>query len=165
MICGLPVPSNLQIPRVWVRSWPRALVSIRTKYRTPCVAWRAAPVIPVDAGVGGGPRTLLESMPGPLLDKNADRGNSSVGADDAVDAHVRAYTEITRRLDALVILPGGVEETQAWRLAAERNQRSTGAPGMTDDEVRDFMRRYLPTYERYLPKLQATSPVAHTLRL
>ncbi|KAK7271888.1 hypothetical protein RJT34_28143 [Clitoria ternatea] len=45
-----------------------------------------------------------------------------------------------------------------WRLQAEIAMRDAGKPGMTDDEVRDFVSRYLPAYYAYLPTLYSQGP-------
>ncbi|KAJ6932702.1 hypothetical protein NC651_008206 [Populus alba x Populus x berolinensis] len=36
--------------------------------------------------------------------------------------------------------------------------REDGNPGMTDEEVKDFVSRYLPAYKAYLPTLYAEGP-------
>uniref|UniRef100_A0A7N0UZY8 D-glycerate 3-kinase, chloroplastic n=1 Tax=Kalanchoe fedtschenkoi TaxID=63787 RepID=A0A7N0UZY8_KALFE len=45
-----------------------------------------------------------------------------------------------------------------WRLQAEIAMREAGNPGMTDEEVKDFVSRYLPAYNAYLPTLYAEGP-------
>ncbi|KAI4329289.1 hypothetical protein L6164_021572 [Bauhinia variegata] len=45
-----------------------------------------------------------------------------------------------------------------WRLQAEIAMREAGKPGMSDEEVRDFVSRYLPAYNAYLPTLYAEGP-------
>ncbi|KAL4368274.1 hypothetical protein GQ457_05G025790 [Hibiscus cannabinus] len=45
-----------------------------------------------------------------------------------------------------------------WRLQAEIAMRELGKPGMSDEEVRDFVSRYLPAYEAYLPTLYSEGP-------
>ncbi|XP_047157866.1 D-glycerate 3-kinase, chloroplastic [Vigna umbellata] len=45
-----------------------------------------------------------------------------------------------------------------WRLQAEIAMREAGNPGMTDEEVRDFVSRYLPAYYAYLPTLYSEGP-------
>lgn len=45
-----------------------------------------------------------------------------------------------------------------WRLQAEIAMREAGNPGMSDEEVRDFVSRYLPAYHAYLPTLYAEGP-------
>ncbi|CAN1175891.1 D-glycerate 3-kinase, chloroplastic [Linum perenne] len=41
---------------------------------------------------------------------------------------------------------------------AEIAMREAGKPGMTDEEVKDFVSRYLPAYKAYLPTLYAEGP-------
>lgn len=38
-----------------------------------------------------------------------------------------------------------------WRLQAEREAREAGKPTLTDDEVADFVARFIPAYVTYLP--------------
>ncbi|GAV60969.1 hypothetical protein CFOL_v3_04497, partial [Cephalotus follicularis] len=46
-----------------------------------------------------------------------------------------------------------------WRLqAAEVAMREAGNPGMSDEEVKDFVSRYLPAYKAYLPTLYSEGP-------
>lgn len=45
-----------------------------------------------------------------------------------------------------------------WRLQAEIAMREAGNPGMSDEEVRDFVSRYLPAYKAYLPTLYSEGP-------
>ena len=42
-----------------------------------------------------------------------------------------------------------------WRLQAEHSAKKAGKPGMTDDQVADFVDRYMPGYIHYLPGLYA----------
>ena len=41
----------------------------------------------------------------------------------------------------------------SWRLQAEQAMAARGKPGMTDAQVRDFVDRYMPAYQAYLPAL------------
>lgn len=45
-----------------------------------------------------------------------------------------------------------------WRLQAEVAMREDGKPGMSDEEVLDFVSRYLPAYKAYLPTLYSEGP-------
>ncbi|PON58910.1 P-loop containing nucleoside triphosphate hydrolase [Trema orientale] len=45
-----------------------------------------------------------------------------------------------------------------WRLQAEIAMRDAGKPGMSDEEVKDFVSRYLPAYNAYLPTLYSEGP-------
>lgn len=40
-----------------------------------------------------------------------------------------------------------------WRLEAEHAMAAKGKPGMTDEQLRDFVSRYMPAYRTYLPGL------------
>ncbi|KAF9616824.1 hypothetical protein IFM89_032674 [Coptis chinensis] len=46
-----------------------------------------------------------------------------------------------------------------WRLQAEIAMREEGKPGMSDEEVRDFVSRYFPAYKAYLPTLYSEGPL------
>jgi D-glycerate 3-kinase len=45
-----------------------------------------------------------------------------------------------------------------WRLQAEIAMREAGKSGMSDEEVNDFVSRYLPAYKAYLPTLYSEGP-------
>lgn len=45
-----------------------------------------------------------------------------------------------------------------WRLQAEQRMRSEGKAGMTDEQIADFVSRYIPAYTAYLPSLYAQGP-------
>ncbi|XP_039117359.1 D-glycerate 3-kinase, chloroplastic [Dioscorea cayenensis subsp. rotundata] len=45
-----------------------------------------------------------------------------------------------------------------WRLQAEIAMRKDGKPGMSNEEVLDFVSRYLPAYKAYLPTLYSEGP-------
>ncbi|KAK3259915.1 hypothetical protein CYMTET_31101 [Cymbomonas tetramitiformis] len=47
---------------------------------------------------------------------------------------------------------------QKWRLQAEVAMREKGLPCMTDEQVKDFVDRFLPAYRAYLPGLYADGP-------
>lgn len=78
------------------------------------------------------------------------------GGVDPVDAHVRAYTALTRQLDALVLLPGTVQTVE-----------EAIARGRRDGDTRrvELLARCLPAYARYLASLRCRPPVARTLVL
>ena len=40
--------------------------------------------------------------------------------------------------------------------------RAKGKTGMTDDQVADFVDRYMPAYKAYLPDLYASGPTTST---
>ena len=45
-----------------------------------------------------------------------------------------------------------------WRLQAEIAMREEGKPGMSDEQVTDFVSRYMPAYKAYLPVLYSDGP-------
>lgn len=45
----------------------------------------------------------------------------------------------------------------AWREQAEQSRRAEGS-GMSEREVTDFVSRYIPAYQAYLPALYARGP-------
>ena len=45
-----------------------------------------------------------------------------------------------------------------WRQQAEEKMRALGKPGMTDEQVADFVSRFMPAYKAYLPQLYSSGP-------
>lgn len=64
-----------------------------------------------------------------------------------------------RYIDSWIIIqvsnPGWVYK---WRQQAEYGMRLTGRPGMTDEQVKDFVSRYMSAYKAYLPGLYKSGP-------
>ncbi|CAL5439914.1 unnamed protein product [Camellia sinensis] len=50
-----------------------------------------------------------------------------------------------------------------WRLQAEVAMRAGGKPRMSDEELMDFVSRYLPAYKAYLPTLYSKGPTGADL--
>lgn len=42
-----------------------------------------------------------------------------------------------------------------WRVDAERARRAAGAPGLSDDDARDYVLRFVPAYEAWVPGMLA----------
>ena len=91
-------------------------------------------------------------------------GFRPVGAEAAARAspHLPASDEILRKYEGawdrwcdswlMIRATQGPQCVYRWRLEAERQLRaSTGGRGMTDEQVADFVDRFLPAYEAYLP--------------
>lgn len=76
-----------------------------------------------------------------------------------VNEFLRDYRGLHYLFDAWVVLkvqsPSIVYE---WRLEAERNMRKAGKPSLSDAQVQDFIDRFMPAYEFYLPTLYASGP-------
>jgi D-glycerate 3-kinase len=68
---------------------------------------------------------------------------------------------------ALLLLLLLLQWVFGWRLQAEQCMRAAGKPGMTDEQIADFVSRYMPAYKAYLPGLYAAGPTTakagHTL--
>ncbi|WIA13411.1 hypothetical protein OEZ85_006991 [Tetradesmus obliquus] len=86
-----------------------------------------------------------------------------------VDKQLAAYEAAwDSAVDAwLVIRIGDPQWVFGWRLQAEQRMRAAGKPGMTDEQIADFVSRYMPAYKAYLPGLYAAGPTTakagHTL--
>ncbi len=83
----------------------------------------------------------------------------------ASNEHLAAYARWHAHLDAFIHLVAG---DPAWivdyRVDAERARRAAGQPALSDDEARDYIERFLPAYEAYVPPLVAAPPCARWLR-
>ena len=95
-------------------------------------------------------------------------GFAPVPADDAVLASQTGLAEVNRRLAAysawyslmdawIVIAADDVQSVYTWRLQAEQAMAAAGRPGMSDAQVADFVSRYMPAYEAFLPALHASA--------
>mmetsp|Transcript_33837 Transcript_33837/g.100752 ORF Transcript_33837/g.100752 Transcript_33837/m.100752 type:complete len:328 (-) Transcript_33837:340-1323(-) len=58
----------------------------------------------------------------------------------------------------LVVRIGDPQWVFQWRLQAEERMRATGRPGMSDDQIADFVSRFQPAYQAYLGGLYAQGP-------
>ncbi|NP_001313460.1 D-glycerate 3-kinase, chloroplastic [Zea mays] len=79
---------------------------------------------------------------------------------EVVNNNLEAYYDAWDRfIDSWIVIkirePSSVYQ---WRLQAEIAMRADGKPGMSDEEVMDFVSRYLPAYHAYLPKLYKEGP-------
>lgn len=65
-----------------------------------------------------------------------------------VNTILAGYLDWYRLIDAFVILrPQNLFNVFTWRLQAEHAMKAKGKSGMTDDQVHDFVARYMPGYE------------------
>ena len=79
----------------------------------------------------------------------------------AVDASLSngGYDALSALVDAWIVVEvADAEWVRAWRLQAERQTRAEGRPALSDDEVSDFVDRFMPAYVAYLPGLYARGP-------
>lgn len=76
-----------------------------------------------------------------------------------VDAQLERYRALHDWFDLWLVLavkePSVVYE---WRLQAESNMRNKGLPGLSDEQVKDFVARFMPAYQTYLPDLYQHGP-------
>merc|ERR1711871_474147 len=64
------------------------------------------------------------------------------------------YAKLHGTFDAwIVIALEDINYVYDWRLDAEKRMINSGKPGMSDDDVRDFVNRFMPAYKAYLPRL------------
>jgi D-glycerate 3-kinase len=76
-----------------------------------------------------------------------------------VNENLRAYHAWNERLDAFVqLVPEQVGYVVEWRVEAEARTRAAGRSGMSDAAIRDYIARFIPAYETYLPGLIAETP-------
>jgi D-glycerate 3-kinase len=76
-----------------------------------------------------------------------------------VNGYLRAYEAWNERLDAFVqLVPEQVGYVVEWRVEAEERARAAGRAGMSDAAIRDYISRFLPAYETYLPGLITETP-------
>jgi D-glycerate 3-kinase len=79
----------------------------------------------------------------------------------APNRYLAAYAAWSSQLDALVHLGADSLDTiVAWRVQSERARRERGETALSDDEARDYIRRFLPAYRVYVPALRANPPCA-----
>ncbi|XP_018464756.2 D-glycerate 3-kinase, chloroplastic [Raphanus sativus] len=79
---------------------------------------------------------------------------------ETVNKNLEAYYEAwDKYINAWVVIKiKDPSYVYRWRLQAEIAMRQAGKEGMSDDEVNDFVSRYLPAYKAYLPTLYAEGP-------
>lgn len=65
---------------------------------------------------------------------------------DALCQFVSVYT----RMDGFFVIEiENMDWVFEWRLQAERATRAAGKPGLSDDQVKDFVSRFMPAYKQY----------------
>lgn len=78
----------------------------------------------------------------------------------AVNHHLKGYkAALDEFIDVwFVVKVADPNFVYKWRLQAEHASKQAGKSGMTDDQVSDFVDRYMPGYLNYLPDLYAQGP-------
>ena len=79
---------------------------------------------------------------------------------DAINKHLKKYpAAIDNFIDVwMVVKVGDPKYVYEWRLEAEQKSKAAGKSGMTDEQVADFVDRYMPGYVHYLPGLYSQGP-------
>lgn len=76
-----------------------------------------------------------------------------------VNDALKAYRELDDLMDSwLVVKVGDPQWVYKWRLQAEKMMRDSGKPGLSDEQVADFVSRFIPAYEAYLTELYRKGP-------
>jgi D-glycerate 3-kinase len=77
-----------------------------------------------------------------------------------INSFLADYRDMHAMFDTWVVLAvdDATEAVFEWRLEAELGMRERRGTGLSDDEVRDFVSRFLPAYRAYLPALYAEGP-------
>jgi D-glycerate 3-kinase len=79
----------------------------------------------------------------------------------APNRYLATYRAWNTRLDALVHLAtDSLDTIVEWRVESERARRERGETALSDDDARDYIRRFLPAYRVYVPALRANPPCA-----
>ena len=85
----------------------------------------------------------------PVEKENLVSPNLSVVNDSLKD-----FDEVYKRLDGLFIIEiANMDWVFEWRLQAERSTRAAGKAGLSDEQVKDFVSRFMPAYKQYSKQL------------
>eukprot|EP00638_Chattonella_subsalsa_P008191 CAMPEP_0117753612 /NCGR_PEP_ID=MMETSP0947-20121206/12335_1 /TAXON_ID=44440 /ORGANISM="Chattonella subsalsa, Strain CCMP2191" /LENGTH=343 /DNA_ID=CAMNT_0005572539 /DNA_START=239 /DNA_END=1270 /DNA_ORIENTATION=+ len=75
-----------------------------------------------------------------------------------VNEFLKSYSAWYEICDAWMVLKvQDLDHIFDWRMEAEVQMRRSTGKGMTDEQVRDFVERYMPAYRAYLPRLYETA--------
>jgi D-glycerate 3-kinase len=71
-----------------------------------------------------------------------------------VDHHLAEFSSIYSRLDGMLVIE--VDDLRCvyeWRAQPEREAINAGKPGLSPEQIRDFVSRFMPSYAQYTPTL------------
>jgi len=81
------------------------------------------------------------------------------------NALLAAYRPWSDALDAFVLLEAAdLRFVVDWRCSAERARRAHGEPALSSEETRDYIERFLPAYQLWVPGLRVATPGRRALR-
>jgi len=73
-----------------------------------------------------------------------------------INQKLNDYYAWYKYIDAFVFLiPKEINYVMDWRVEAEENMKKSGKPGMTEEEVKRYTRKFITAYELYLPDLKS----------
>ncbi len=84
-----------------------------------------------------------------------------------INERLEQYQEWWDLIDAWVFLePESVDFVVDWRIEAEEKMKASGKAGMSRDQIREYILKFLPAYRQYLPAFKrflktCTQPVLH----
>jgi D-glycerate 3-kinase len=91
---------------------------------------------------------------------------AAAGTMAAPNAMLARYREWNDRIDAFVWLeaekPPHIVE---WRVDSERARRARGETALSEEDARDYILRFLPAYELYVPRLARHAPGRATMHV
>lgn len=71
-----------------------------------------------------------------------------------VNEALKEFSSVYSRLDGLFLIEvADMDWVYEWRLQAERASRLLGKSGLTDEQIIDFVDRFMPAYKQYSPQL------------
>jgi len=76
-----------------------------------------------------------------------------------VNQFLQEYQQLHHIFDCWMVLAvQDVSIVYQWRLQAEQQMRALGKPSLSDEQVQDFVQRFMPAYQCYLPGLYEHGP-------
>lgn len=84
----------------------------------------------------------------------------------APNALLARYAAWNQKLDAFVSLSiDSLDTIVQWRVDSERARRNRGETALSDEDARDYIKRFLPAYRVYVPALVARPPCEDVWRI
>ena len=81
---------------------------------------------------------------------------------DKINELLKNYSMWEEKFDAAILV--SVEDSKIvfdWREQPEKKRRDAGEGAMSEEEVRSFCSRYIPSYDTYCPKLSSEGIPKH----
>lgn len=76
-----------------------------------------------------------------------------------IDEMLKPYKSWYAFLDAFIqLIPKEISYVIQWRIEAEQKMKAQGRPGMSEDEITAYVKKFIPAYELYLPQLIHSPP-------